>query len=144
LGTWQLGLEYLGYGGNGEYGQDTALITHTLVADDALSMSGVLIAAINTTDYLNGLFGLGITQGNFGGKVAMSPLTQAVQKAGWIPSYSYGYTAGASYRTFAIRPTPQNHILTESRELTGIFNSWRISTGQVHKSWDYLHLGISR
>lgn len=106
MGTWQLGLEYLGYGGNGEYGQDSALLMHTLGTDDTLSMSGVLIAAINTTDYLNGLFGLGITQGNFGGKVAMSPLTEAVQKAGWIPSYSYGYTAGASYRMFSMHLTP--------------------------------------
>lgn len=64
-------------------------------------MSNVLIATVNTTDYLNGLLGLGITQGNFGGTVAESPLTQAVKEFGWIPSYSYGYTAGAHYRTLA-------------------------------------------
>ncbi|KAM5348308.1 hypothetical protein ACJ41O_008132 [Fusarium nematophilum] len=63
-------------------------------------MTKVLMAAINTTDYLNGLFGLGITQGNFSGRVAESPLTQAVKDFGWIPSYSFGYTAGAHYSMF--------------------------------------------
>ena len=106
MGTWQLGLEYLGYGGNGEYGEDSVLVTHSLVTDSALSMPSVLVAAINTTDYFNGLFGLGITQGRFNGKVAESPLTQAVQKSGWIPSYSYAYTAGAHYRkSFAPIPS---------------------------------------
>lgn len=62
-------------------------------------MNDVLIASINTTDYLHGLFGLGITQGNFNGTVADSPLTQAVSQYGLIPSYSFGYTAGAHYST---------------------------------------------
>ncbi|KAF7550080.1 hypothetical protein G7046_g8133 [Stylonectria norvegica] len=97
MGIWQLGLEYLGYGGNGEYGLDT-LTLQALETGVTLSMSGVLIAAINTTNYLTGFFGLGITQGNFGDKVADSPLTQAVQSFGWIPSYSYAYNAGAHYR----------------------------------------------
>lgn len=72
-------------------------------------MSDVLIATLNTTDYLNGLFGLGITQGNFGGTVAESPLTQAVKEFGWIPSYSFGFTAGAHYRKsshFLVPPKP--------------------------------------
>jgi hypothetical protein len=96
LGTWQLGLSYLGYDGNGNYGRDV-IITQSPLSDDAYTMDGVLIAAINTTNYLNGLFGLGITQSNFNGTVADSPLTQAVGTYGLIPSYSFGYTAGAYY-----------------------------------------------
>lgn len=100
LGIWQLGLNYLGYGGNGEYGQD--IIT---IGGDGFHMSDVLIATLNTTNYLNGLFGLGITQGNFGGTVAESPLTQAVKEFGWIPSYSFGFTAGAHYRNAPVSLT---------------------------------------
>ncbi|KAH7160288.1 aspartic peptidase domain-containing protein [Dactylonectria estremocensis] len=100
MGTWQLGLNYLGYGGNGDYGRDMIAL-----GDDSFHMSNVLIATLNTTNYLNGLFGLGITQGNFGGTVAESPLTQAVKEFGWIPSYSYGYTAGAHYRNTPVSLT---------------------------------------
>ncbi|KAF4442524.1 hypothetical protein F53441_11722 [Fusarium austroafricanum] len=97
LGTWQLGLSYLGYDGNGNYGRDV-LSTRSPLSDEPYTMDGALIATINTTNYLNGLFGLGITQSNFNGTVADSPLTQAVSTYGLIPSYSFGYTAGASYR----------------------------------------------
>ncbi|KAH6895280.1 aspartic peptidase domain-containing protein [Thelonectria olida] len=104
LGTWQLGLDYLRYGGNGDYGTDDIAATN-VVDDKSFHMSSVLIATVNTTNYLNGLFGLGITQGNFGGTVAESPLTQAVKTFGWIPSYSYGYTAGAHYRNTPVSLT---------------------------------------
>ncbi|KAJ4210331.1 hypothetical protein NW767_000599 [Fusarium falciforme] len=104
LGTWELGLSYLGYGGNGEYGRDR-ITTRSSTSSVPYSMDGVLMAAVNTTNYLNGLFGLGITQGNFNGTVAESPLTQAVKDYGWIPSYSFGYTAGAHYRNAPVSLT---------------------------------------
>lgn len=98
LGTWQLGLSYLGYGGNGNYGRDL-INTQSPLTSEPFTMDNVLIASINTTQYLTGLFGLGITQGNFNGTVAESPMTQAVSEYGLIPSYSFGYTAGAHYST---------------------------------------------
>ncbi|KAK7409561.1 hypothetical protein QQX98_008282 [Neonectria punicea] len=104
LGTWQLGLDYLGYGGNGDYGQDTIDVWSS-DDDHSFHMTNVLMAALNTTNYLNGLFGLGITQGNFGGTVAESPLTQAVKEFGRIPSYSFGFTAGAHYRNVPVSLT---------------------------------------
>ncbi|KAI8723688.1 Peptidase A1 domain-containing protein [Fusarium sp. LHS14.1] len=104
LGTWELGLSYLGYGGNGEYGRDR-VTTQSSTSSEPYSMDGVLMAAVNTTSYLNGLFGLGIIQGNFNGTVADSPLTQAVKDYGWIPSYSFGYTAGAHYRNAPVSLT---------------------------------------
>ncbi|KAL7788941.1 aspartic peptidase domain-containing protein [Trichoderma ceciliae] len=104
MGIWQLGLDYLGYGGNGQYGLDT-LNAYSTITDIGFGMSNVLMSTINTTDYYIGLFGLGITQGNFGHEVAQSPLTQAVHTFGWIPSYSYGYTAGASYRNMPVSIT---------------------------------------
>jgi hypothetical protein len=65
-------------------------------------MGETLVSAINTTSHFLGIFGLGITQGNFKSTVARSPLTVAVQDTGIIPSYSYGYTAGAHYRQSAL------------------------------------------
>lgn len=98
MGTWGLGLEHLGYGGVGQYGLDS-LQSHSNIQHDAkFSMDGALISVINTTDYFLGQFGVGVTQGNFGKSVEKSPLTKAVEKYGLIHSYSYGYTAGASYR----------------------------------------------
>jgi hypothetical protein len=67
------------------------------ITNSAFSMNQVITAAVNSTEYYLGFFGLGITQGSFGSKVAESPLTQAVKTFGWIPTYSYGYTAGAYY-----------------------------------------------
>ncbi|KAI8276393.1 hypothetical protein K4K56_001130 [Colletotrichum sp. SAR 10_98] len=96
LGGWQLGLDYLGYGGNGDYGLDT--LSTTTLAGDAISMDNIITASINSTDYYLGFLGLGITKGSFGNEIAESPLTQAVKTYGWIPSYSYGYTAGACYK----------------------------------------------
>ncbi|RFU74103.1 eukaryotic aspartyl protease family [Trichoderma arundinaceum] len=104
MGIWQLGLEYLGYGGNGQYGLDT-VNAYSTITDIGFGMSNVLMSTINTTDYYIGLLGLGITQGTFGHEVAQSPLTQAVHTFGWIPSYSYGYTAGASYRNIPVSIT---------------------------------------
>lgn len=61
-------------------------------------MDSTLIAAINTTDYFLGFLGLGITHTDFGDRITPSPLSQAVESYGLIPSYTYGYTAGAHYR----------------------------------------------
>lgn len=66
-------------------------------SDTQFAMDDVITAAVNSTDYYTGFFGLGIAQGRFGDDVHESPLTQAVKQFGLIPSYSYGYTAGAYY-----------------------------------------------
>ncbi|KAK1997260.1 eukaryotic aspartyl protease [Colletotrichum falcatum] len=96
LGAWQLGLDYLNNDGDGDYGLET-LSTTLLEGDGGLSMDHIITASINTTSYYLGFLGLGVTKGSFGNQVAESPLSQAVKKYGRIPSYSYGYTAGAYY-----------------------------------------------
>lgn len=105
MGIWSLGLDYLGLGGNGHYGLDV-LEFQGAVGGDGFAMDSTLIAALNTTNYFLGYFGLGITQANFDGVVAKSPLTDAVETYGLIPSYTYGYTAGAHYRN-----TPASLVL---------------------------------
>lgn len=99
LGTWELGLPDLGTGGNGQYGFDTIAGLNPMTGV-GYQMSNVLISAINSTDYFLGFFGVGMRSGNFGDIVATPPMRQAVASFGWVSSYSYGYTAGASYRSF--------------------------------------------
>ncbi|KHN98006.1 Eukaryotic aspartyl protease family protein [Metarhizium album ARSEF 1941] len=97
LGTWQLGLPDLGTGGNGQYGFDSISGLNPMT-NTGYQMSNVLVSAINSTDYFLGFFGVGMRSGNFGDIVATPPIRQAVASFGWVSSYSYGYTAGASYR----------------------------------------------
>lgn len=108
LGTWHLGLDHLGYSGNGLYGLDRVKATGKIQDGRDFSMDETLTAALNTTDHFLGILGLGITKGNFGDTVVPSPLTVAVQESGLIPSYSYGYTAGAHYSmSKCSRPKPR-------------------------------------
>ncbi|KAI0132238.1 aspartic peptidase domain-containing protein [Xylariales sp. AK1849] len=96
LGAWQLGLQYLGLGGNGDYANETVV-----VFDSATRLQTALqkqvVGAINDTGYYTGFFGLGITPGRFGSAVAPSPIAALVENDSVIPSHSYGYTAGAYY-----------------------------------------------
>ncbi|KJZ78013.1 hypothetical protein HIM_02650 [Hirsutella minnesotensis 3608] len=104
MGLWQLGLQTFGYNDNGEYGLDT-VNAYSPITNIAFGMSNVLMSAINTTSPFLGFFGLGIQQGRFGDMVADSAITQAVKTFGWIPSYSYGFTAGAHYRHTPVSAT---------------------------------------
>ena len=86
LNAWQLGLEYLGYGGNGDYAQELVSVQRA-VAGGSLSMPDVAVAAINTTSYYQGLFGLGIAKGAFeDGKAVETPMTRAGIASRSIPS----------------------------------------------------------
>ena len=115
LGIWQLSDAYLGYDENGEYGLGT--IAKDSAVNASFSMSKALIVSINTTDCYVGQFGLGIIEGNFNNEVVDSPLTQAVEGAGWIPSYSYGFTAGASYSAWSMSWSAQYQELTMEQEM---------------------------
>ncbi|XXG98439.1 hypothetical protein Hte_004762 [Hypoxylon texense] len=96
LGAWQLGLEYLGLGGNGDYGMETVVV-YDSVRRWQTSFNKQIVAGINETGYYTGFFGLGITPGRFNDVVAQSPIAALVEQSGVIPSHSYGYTAGAYY-----------------------------------------------
>lgn len=100
LGTWQLSLEHLGIEGNGQYGFDTATARSDIQDGREFAIKKALMASINVTAPFLGQFGLAINPGNFGSVVAKSPLISAVESSSLIPSYSYGYTAGAHYSMF--------------------------------------------
>jgi hypothetical protein len=61
------------------------------------AVNSALVAAINDTDYYQGFIGVGVAQGRFGKNVTNPLINQLVETYGFIPSYSYGYTAGANY-----------------------------------------------
>ncbi|KAL2200682.1 aspartic peptidase domain-containing protein [Corynascus similis CBS 632.67] len=97
LGSWQLGMNYTGMGGNGDYGLETLAFVNRVTSYTS-AVDGVLVAAINDTDYYQGYIGVGVTQGRFGTNVTNPFISQLVETYGSIPSHGYGYTAGAYYR----------------------------------------------
>jgi hypothetical protein len=53
---------------------------------------------INTTFYMTGFFGLGITSGTFDNKLSPVPALPELAAQKMVPGMSYGFTAGAHYR----------------------------------------------
>ncbi|KAM7217047.1 Aspartic peptidase domain containing protein [Rhypophila decipiens] len=97
LGPWQLGMNHTGMEGNGRYGFETIGFVNT-VSQDVTSVDGALVAAVNDTNYYQGFIGVGVTQGRFGSNITNPFISQLSENYGYIPSHSYGYTAGAYYR----------------------------------------------
>lgn len=141
-------MEYLGYGGNGQYGLDS-IAAYFPVGDIGFGMDNVLMTAINTTEYFLGQFGLGISAGRFDNKIGESALMQAVKQFGWVPSYSYGYTAGAFYKNTPCSVTlggfDNSRLVPHDTEftLTKVDNSPRatlrglqVSNPDKPKAWD--------
>ncbi|KAI1738758.1 aspartic peptidase domain-containing protein [Xylaria scruposa] len=96
MGAWQLGLKSIGVEANGDYAMETVVV-YDSVRRWQTSFNKLLVAGINDTAAYTGFFGLGMTDGNFSGVVAKSPIALLVQQSGIIPSHSYGYTPGAYY-----------------------------------------------
>lgn len=91
-----LGSTYSGNEENGTYGYDTLSI-HGKGAN--VSVNHQVIAAIETKTYFVGNLGLSPQPINFTDSSDPSPsLLQSLKNENLIPSLSYGYTAGASYR----------------------------------------------
>ncbi|KAL2267786.1 hypothetical protein VTJ83DRAFT_5063 [Remersonia thermophila] len=97
LGTWQLGMNYTGMQGNGDYGLESIAFVNTVIRHTT-AVQGALVAAINDTNYYQGFIGVGVTPGKFGSNVTNPFISQLVETYGTIPSHSFGYTAGAYYR----------------------------------------------
>lgn len=149
MGAWELGLDYLGKEANGDYAMETVVV-YDSVTRNTLSLSKLVVAAINDTDYYTGFFGLGITPGRFGTSIVQSPITTMVEQAGVAPSHSYGYTAGAYYGMFFLRV---NMTIATSIAATDVFSSWflwRIHVADrrglrresIRCSWDELQLEL--
>ncbi|KAI8956238.1 aspartic peptidase domain-containing protein [Xylaria longipes] len=96
MGAWQLGLKSIDIHANGDYAMETVVV-YDSVRRWQTSLNKLIVAGINDTAAYTGFFGLGMTDGNFSGVVAKSPIASLVQQSGIIPSHSYGYTPGAYY-----------------------------------------------
>lgn len=96
LGFFELGSNAnLGNTGYAEYGLDSLTFGST-----GVTVRSSLIGMVNGSDYTwIGSFGLGTLPGNFSGKSPLSAISALVETEGTIQSHSYGYTAGAKYRT---------------------------------------------
>ncbi|KAK0645572.1 aspartic peptidase domain-containing protein [Cercophora newfieldiana] len=97
LGPFQLGMNYTGIEGNGDYGLDTVSF-YNLQTSENNQYDNVVVAAINTTDYYQGFIGVGVNTGRFNNNLTLPLISQMAETYGSIPSHSYGYTAGAFYR----------------------------------------------
>ena len=147
-GFYELGSDPdLGTSQFGYYGLDT------LALDDSVSEPEQILAIINTTDSLLGQLGLGVQQTRLNGSENVLPfLSSLVQNNSVIPSHSYGYTAGASYRLKGVpaslalggidanRFTPNELSFTLSSDYAPIvaINSISVSSGadSLPPNWD--------
>jgi len=90
VGFYELGLDpQLGFAGYANYGYDS----------DQIIVPSQIIGVINTTDHWLGFLGLGLALTNFTNVDKLPFLSSMVENQSLIPSHSYGYTAGAYYRT---------------------------------------------
>ena len=94
--------------GYGQYGLDELTFGTT-----GVMLQNAIIASINETEFWIGEFGLGIVPGNFTNVTSLSAISNLVEKAAVIPSHSYGFTAGATYRESV--QNSEGHMLTELR-----------------------------
>lgn len=93
-GPFNLGVDQrLGGNGYAQYGFDTLTFGTT-----GITLNSTIIGSVNSSEYLVGMFGLGVVPGTFNNVTSVAAISQLVEKAGVIPSNSYGYTAGATYQ----------------------------------------------
>lgn len=89
---YPLGLDpQLGFGGMGQYGFDTVAL------GDQAAIATRVVGMVNATEYWLGYFGLGIIPTTLNQTQKTTVLSSMVE-GGFVPSHSYGYSAGAYYR----------------------------------------------
>ncbi|KAF2834957.1 acid protease [Patellaria atrata CBS 101060] len=88
----------LGYSGNGRYGFDTVALGWQ--GSGGPNVTHSIVAGIATKDFYLGMFGVSPRPTNFSDFTDPQPSFMSLaKKADLIPSFSYGYTAGAFYRS---------------------------------------------
>jgi hypothetical protein len=100
----------LGYEGNGLYGLDT--VSLQVPKSNGVTLQSQVIAGIATNDFYLGSFGIGPKPSNFTSlDYPISSSMQSLKSQEKIPSISYGYTAGASYReSFSVKWHEAYHV----------------------------------
>ncbi|KIW03838.1 uncharacterized protein PV09_05137 [Verruconis gallopava] len=131
IGLYAIQLEdRLAYSLNGQYGTDVyGLNGGNGSSSGGVSLSDQIVAGIASKDFMLGVFGLGIQPTSFSSSAGASQSFMTnLRNADLIPSLSYGYTAGASYRNKKVessltlggydqsRFTPSNQSLSFSSQ----------------------------
>jgi hypothetical protein len=83
--------------GAGDYGLESFSWYNSLKLSSAMGVEAALVAGYNDTDFYQGFVGLGVNRGWLGSNLSNPFITQLAETYGYIPSHSYGYSAGASY-----------------------------------------------
>ncbi|RDW59437.1 hypothetical protein BP6252_12524 [Coleophoma cylindrospora] len=98
INLYELGLDSdLNYTGNGEYGFDT--VGMQVPNSGGLNLTHQVVAGIATKDFYLGIFPLGPKPTNFTNFDNPQPsYLWTLKNQSYIPSLSWGYTAGAKYR----------------------------------------------
>ena len=113
-GSYILGLDpRLGFNGTGIYGLDKISL------NDQISISSQIVGVVQSIDYWNGFLGLGVKPTNFTNPDIPTFLASMVENKSYIPSHSYGYTAGAYYRRYNIWAFPFFWLTMKTVELKG-------------------------
>jgi hypothetical protein len=99
VGLYDLWIESnLGLVGNAEYAYDTVGLAYP--GEGGPTLSAQTVGAIATTSFYFGHFGINPKPTNFTNFTSQSPsYISSLKQQGQIPSVSWGYTAGAPYRT---------------------------------------------
>ena len=120
IGIYHLGLEAeLGYRGNGLFGSETVGLQ--VPNSGGVELHDQIVAGIVTDDYYFGIFGLGAKPINFTNLNNPVPsFLHTLKSQEKIPSLSWGYTAGASYRKYShAYSTPSSEIHAGSPKVHG-------------------------
>ena len=98
-----LGSAYTSNSDNGAYGFDTLNLEN--LGNGGVKLDEQVVAGIATKDFYLGNLGLAARSITWSDHNSSSPsLIYSLKEQNLIPSLSYGYTAGASYRTRPLRP----------------------------------------
>jgi hypothetical protein len=111
----------LGYTGNGEFGFDTVGLSWQ--GSGGPSLEHQIVAGIATPDFWIGMFGLTPRPTNFSNFDDPQPsFIQTLKNKSMIPSLSWAYNAGASYRKYT--PNVWFQLLINEFQDSGV--SWEV------------------
>ena len=105
----------LGLSGNGDFGYDTVGLE--VENSGGLTLANQVVGGIATPDFYLGQFGLGPKPSNFSTLETPVPnYLKTLVTSNYIPSFSYGYTAGAKYRkSYSNSDDTDHYSLNHSR-----------------------------
>jgi hypothetical protein len=136
LGLFTLGADsQLGNTGQAQYGFDALTFGTTgVVLPSAIIGSFTGIGPVTGAQYITGMFGLGVTPGNFTTAVSTPAINGLVALQDGIPSYTYGYTAGATYRKSYLGMNLPMLMSSRAEWSTKLLDSWRIRCKPLYSS----------